>query len=129
MFGHVVRSWDPELGNTLASCAMPAEMLGGTWFVELLRPLLPTETMLSVWDVFFFARSPDALLLRSDATDVLIRAALAVLSLHRDDIIGSKDHSELRHVLSALPSRLFHVEMLLQVHEPPTPNAIHFVAH
>ncbi|CAG8511865.1 5269_t:CDS:2 [Ambispora leptoticha] len=93
--------WDPEKmdGN------MPTiTLVTSHWFLTLYINILPIETMLRVWDCFFYERHK-----------VLFRVALAIFKINEEKILAVDDPMEVFQVVQNMPKRLIDCHKLMEV--------------
>ncbi|GAA5829338.1 hypothetical protein JCM11251_005012 [Rhodosporidiobolus azoricus] len=74
------------------------------WFLSLFTDVLPIQTLLRVWDLFFV-----------HGTILLFRIALAILKLHEADLLACDSAASLYGLLGTLPTHLYHADKLLKV--------------
>ncbi|KAG9287742.1 hypothetical protein G9A89_004145 [Geosiphon pyriformis] len=75
------------------------------WFLTLYINILPTETMLRVWDCFFY-----------EGHKVLFRVALAIFKINEDKILAvTDDPMEVFQIVQNMPKRLIDCHKLMEV--------------
>lgn len=70
---------------------MPWAMGTTKWFICLYADVLPTETVLRIWDCLF-----------AEGSKILFRVALTLIKLHKDAILQTSDLSELMAVFKSM---------------------------
>ena len=73
----------PACYEALQSNGVTMELFATQWLLSLYVNALPTETVLRVWDVFFY-----------DGREALMRIALAMFLQAQDDIVKSTNSME-----------------------------------
>jgi hypothetical protein len=87
----------------------PITLCTASWFMSGFIGILPTETVLRVWDCFFFEDSK-----------IFFRVALTILKLSEAEILHSKfkksfdDQMEIFQAIQNLPRRLIDSSMLME---------------
>ncbi|CAG8673992.1 3784_t:CDS:2 [Acaulospora morrowiae] len=74
------------------------------WFLTLFINILPIETLLRVWDCFFY-----------EGNKVLFRVALAIFKLNEEKILAVDDPMEIFQVVQNMPKRLVDCHKLIDV--------------
>ncbi|CAG8466300.1 10561_t:CDS:2 [Ambispora gerdemannii] len=93
--------WDPEKVDS----SMPTiTLVTSHWFLTLYINILPIETMLRVWDCFFYERHK-----------VLFRVALAIFKINEEKILAVDDPMEVFQVVQNMPKRLIDCHKLMEV--------------
>ncbi|XP_066147154.1 growth hormone-regulated TBC protein 1-A-like isoform X1 [Euwallacea fornicatus] len=83
----LVRTSDPVVHRHIQNIGMPWAMGTTRWFVCLYVDVLPTETVLRVWDCLFL-----------EGSKILFRVALTLIKIHRNLILQTSDLSDLTAV-------------------------------
>ncbi|KAI8925061.1 hypothetical protein BC831DRAFT_283377 [Entophlyctis helioformis] len=92
------RQTDSSMGDlemlvqTAASRAPVLSMVTTPWFMALFVNTMPTETVLRIWDCFFY-----------QGEKILFRVVLTLLSMHEDKLIVCSDFSDAWNMLRDLP--------------------------
>lgn len=80
----LVLKTDPEIHRHIHSVGMPWAVGATKWFICLYAEVLPTETVLRIWDCLFY-----------EGSKILFRVALTLIKLHREQIMGARELGEL----------------------------------
>lgn len=80
----LVKKFDPEIHAHVHKIGMPWAMVTTKWFICLFVEVLPTETVLRIWDCIFY-----------EGSKIIFRVGLTLIKLHRDEILRTKELSEL----------------------------------
>jgi hypothetical protein len=81
----------------------PITLCTASWFMSGFIGVLPTETLLRVWDCFFFEESK-----------VFFRIALTILKLSEPDVHRLHDQMEVFQAIQNLPKRLINANHLME---------------
>jgi hypothetical protein len=81
----------------------PITLCTASWFMSAYISILPTETMLRVWDCFFFEDSK-----------IFFRIALTILKLAEPELHGLGDQMEIFQVIQNFPKRLLDPSLLME---------------
>ncbi|KAA8910838.1 hypothetical protein TRICI_004026 [Trichomonascus ciferrii] len=81
----------------------PITLCTASWFMSGFIGVLPTETLLRVWDCFFF-----------EGSKVFFRVALTILKLSEHDVNHLHDQMEVFQAIQNLPKRLIDANHLLE---------------
>ena len=74
----------PVLANHIKQLGVPWPLFASKWFICLYCEVLPTETVLRVWDAVFY-----------EGSKVLFRVALGLLKMHQESLLACKDFASL----------------------------------
>ncbi|CAG8618779.1 32424_t:CDS:10, partial [Racocetra persica] len=74
------------------------------WFLTLYINILPIETLLRVWDCFFY-----------EGNKILFRVALAIFKLNEEKILAVDDPMEVFQVVQNMPKKLIDCQKLIDV--------------
>ncbi|KAK3827798.1 MAG: rab-GTPase-TBC domain-containing protein, partial [Benniella sp.] len=74
------------------------------WFLTLFINILPVESILRVWDCFFY-----------EGRKILFRVALTILRLHEAEIAKIEDPLEVFQVVQNIPKRLIDCHRLMEI--------------
>ena len=74
----------PILAKHIDSLQIPWALICSKWFICLFVEVLPTETVLRIWDCLF-----------AEGSKVLFRVSLAILKMHEKKFLEKKDFTEL----------------------------------
>ncbi|KAG0234396.1 hypothetical protein BGX31_004573 [Mortierella sp. GBA43] len=74
------------------------------WFLTLFINILPVESILRVWDCFFY-----------EGRKILFRVALTILRLHESEIAKVDDPMEVFQVVQNIPKRLIDCHKLMEI--------------
>ena len=80
----------PGLANHIRQLGVPWPLFASKWFICLYCEVLPTETVLRVWDAVFY-----------EGSKVLFRVALGLLKIHQESLLKCKDFASLVEQLKA----------------------------
>ncbi|KAK3935581.1 hypothetical protein QBC46DRAFT_46917 [Diplogelasinospora grovesii] len=75
-----------------------------SWFMSCFIGTLPTETVLRVWDVFFY-----------EGSRTLFRIALTIFKLGEPEIKAMKDPVDIFSIVQAIPRRMLDCNVLLEL--------------
>ncbi|XP_050309866.1 growth hormone-regulated TBC protein 1-A-like [Anthonomus grandis grandis] len=87
VLNELVQKAEPVVHRHILNVGMPWAMGTTKWFICLYADVLPTETVLRIWDCLFF-----------EGSKILFRVALALIKLHKQEILQTSDLSELMTV-------------------------------
>ncbi|KAL1497664.1 hypothetical protein ABEB36_008587 [Hypothenemus hampei] len=87
VLNELVRKYEPLVQRHIQNIGMPWAMGTTKWFICLYADVLPTETVLRIWDSLFF-----------EGSKILFRVALTLIRLHKAAILQTSDLSELTGV-------------------------------
>ncbi|KAI9276726.1 rab-GTPase-TBC domain-containing protein [Phascolomyces articulosus] len=91
--------WDYAADGT----SMPTiTLVTNHWFLTLFINILPIETVLRVWDCFFY-----------EGASVLFRVALALFKMSETTIMSIDDSLEIFQVIQNMPKKIIDCQMLL----------------
>lgn len=74
----------PLLARHIDGLQMPWALICSKWFICLYAEVLPTETVLRVWDCLF-----------AEGSKVLFRVALTILKIHEKEFLEKRDFADL----------------------------------
>ncbi|GAA5880751.1 hypothetical protein JCM1840_007424 [Sporobolomyces johnsonii] len=94
----------PSIAAHLDEHGVELSAISFGWFLSLFTDVLPIQTLLRVWDLFFI-----------HGTVLLFRVALAILKLHEADLLACDSAAGLYGLLGSLPGHLYHADKLLKV--------------
>ncbi|GAA5891258.1 hypothetical protein JCM6882_004638 [Rhodosporidiobolus microsporus] len=94
----------PDIAAHLEEHGVELSAITFGWFLSLFTDVLPIQTLLRVWDLFFI-----------HGTVLLFRIALAILKLHEADLLACDSAASLYGLLGTLPTHLYHADKLLKV--------------
>ncbi|KAF5275661.1 hypothetical protein FQA39_LY06773 [Lamprigera yunnana] len=80
----IVQKNEPQIYKHVKNIGMPWAVASTKWFVCLYAEVLPTETVLRIWDCIFY-----------EGSKVIFRVALALIRIHKRQILETKDLGEL----------------------------------
>lgn len=80
----LVKKFDPEIHAHIHKIGMPWAMVTTKWFICLFVEVLPTETVLRIWDCLFY-----------EGSKIIFQVGLTLMKLHRIEILRTKELSEL----------------------------------
>lgn len=75
---------EPVVYRHIKSIGMPWAVTSTKWFICLYAEVLPTETVLRIWDCLFY-----------EGSKILFRVALTLIRLHKEEILRSRDLAEI----------------------------------
>ncbi|XP_022919084.1 growth hormone-regulated TBC protein 1-A-like [Onthophagus taurus] len=79
----LVKLKEPLVHNHLVRMGVEFGVSSTKWFICLYSEVLPTETVLRIWDSLF-----------CEGSKILFRVALTLIKIHRDDILCTNDFGE-----------------------------------
>ncbi|XP_030747883.1 growth hormone-regulated TBC protein 1-A [Sitophilus oryzae] len=87
VLNEIVQKYEPQIHRHIQNIGMPWAMGTTKWFICIYADVLPTETVLRVWDCLFY-----------EGSKILLRVALALIRIHKEAILQTSDLSELMSV-------------------------------
>lgn len=75
---------DPEVHRHIKYIGMPWAVATTKWFICIYAEVLPTETVLRIWDCLFY-----------EGSKIIFRVALTLIKMHREEILRTKELGEL----------------------------------
>lgn len=81
----------------------PISLCTAPWFMSLMVNIMPTESMLRVWDCFFL-----------EGPKTLYRVALTIFKLIEPQMTRATDEVELFQIIQSAPPRLYDPEVLMK---------------
>eukprot|EP00908_Phaeocystis_cordata_P025117 Transcript_7572.p2 GENE.Transcript_7572~~Transcript_7572.p2 ORF type:complete len:393 (-),score=159.14 Transcript_7572:13-1191(-) len=93
----------PELDRHFHSLGVPVEILASQWFLSLFANVLPSGTLLRVWDAVF----------AGGGVDSLAAAMVATLRRHQDAILQTEDIAEVYALLAAVTPAMWRADLVL----------------
>lgn len=94
---------DAQLEENFISSLPPVSLCTAPWFMSLMVNVLPTETMLRVWDCFFL-----------EGAKTLYRIALAVFKIMEPRLLKATDELEVFQIIQSSPGQLYDPEVLMK---------------
>ncbi|KAH6581260.1 hypothetical protein BASA60_002503 [Batrachochytrium salamandrivorans] len=89
--------------NSASSCNT-FSMVTTPWFLALFVNSMPTETVLRIWDCFFY-----------QGEKILFRVALTLLHIHEEQIIACQDIGDAWRLLKDLPKQVIDCEEFMKL--------------
>lgn len=80
----LVAKMDTEIHRHIHNIGMPWAVATTKWFICLYAEVLPTETVLRIWDCLFY-----------EGSKILFRVALTLIKMHKDKILRARELGEL----------------------------------
>lgn len=80
----LVARMDPDIHRHIYSIGMPWAVATTKWFICLYAEVLPTETVLRIWDCLFY-----------EGSKILFRVALTLIKMHKNQILNARELGEL----------------------------------
>ncbi|KAL3281115.1 hypothetical protein HHI36_004337 [Cryptolaemus montrouzieri] len=80
----LVARFDVDIHRHIRKIGMPWAMVTTKWFICLFCEVLPTETVLRIWDCIFY-----------EGSKIIFRVGLTLIKLHKTEILRTKELSEL----------------------------------
>lgn len=80
----LVLKTDPDVYRHVKTIGMPWAVTTTKWFICLYAEVLPTETVLRIWDCLFY-----------EGSKIIFRVALTLIKMHRESILKTKELGEL----------------------------------
>jgi len=87
VLNELVQKSEPIVHRHIINVGMPWAMGTTKWFICLYADVLPTETVLRIWDCLFF-----------EGSKIIFRVALTLIKIHKEAILATSDLSELMAV-------------------------------
>lgn len=75
---------EPEIHRHIKAIGMPWAVTTTKWFICLYAEVLPTETVLRIWDCLFY-----------EGSKIIFRVALTLIKMHKQSILEAKELGEL----------------------------------
>ncbi|GAA5915408.1 TBC domain-containing protein [Sporobolomyces salmoneus] len=94
----------PSISEHLEEQGVELSAISFGWFLSLFTDVLPIQTLLRVWDLFFI-----------HGTVLLFRVALSILKLHESELLACDSAAGLYGLLGSLPGHIYHADKLLKV--------------
>lgn len=88
----------------MESLDIPLVLITCEWFMTLFVNALPIETVLRVWDAFFY-----------EGTKVLFRVSLALFHRHERELESISDQEQLMTTIKRLPKSELNCEELVKI--------------
>lgn len=98
----LLREHLPACNEALQSNEVTLDMVATQWLLSLFVNALPTETVLRVWDIFFF-----------DGREALMRVALAMFLQARDELVHAENAMEVVGALNRVLIAAFDADSLI----------------
>uniref|UniRef100_A0A0A9VZR3 Growth hormone-regulated TBC protein 1 n=1 Tax=Lygus hesperus TaxID=30085 RepID=A0A0A9VZR3_LYGHE len=111
VISELVRLRYPDVSAHMNNLGLPWPVITTKWFICLFCEVLPTETVLRIWDCLF-----------NEGSKILFRVALTIISLHRAEILGCEQFVDLSDCLKGIvkgPSTLYCHKFLEQIFKVP----------
>ncbi|KAJ1551927.1 hypothetical protein HK405_013374, partial [Cladochytrium tenue] len=102
------RSRQPSGGN---AGMPPLSMVTTSWFMTIYVNVLPVETVLRVWDCFFY-----------QGEKVLMRVALTLIKIHEDEVLACSDTSDAWKLIKDIPPRMVDCHRFMEICFKPRVN-------
>lgn len=80
----LVRTREPAIYRHITYIGMPWAVTTTKWFICLYAEVLPTETVLRIWDCLFY-----------EGSKILFRVALSLIKMHKREILQTRDLTEI----------------------------------
>ncbi|KAF5297747.1 hypothetical protein FQR65_LT09921 [Abscondita terminalis] len=80
----IVQKNEPQIHRHIKNVGMPWAVASTKWFICLYAEVLPTETVLRIWDCIFY-----------EGSKIIFRVALTLIKIHKRQILEAKDLGEL----------------------------------
>ncbi|CAD6893623.1 unnamed protein product [Tilletia laevis] len=81
VFGQVLQSMDPEVHARLTKWGIEPINYVPNWFLPMFSKILPSQTMMRVWDTFFF-----------EGPIWIVQVSLAIIRIIREPLMACKDY-------------------------------------
>ena len=102
VLGSLVSSLLPGLASVLASHSIELSLVSLHWFLTLFASALHIKILVRVWDLLFH-----------EGSTVMFRISLGMLKLAEDDVLKASNSADIFNILTALPSKVDDVDILL----------------
>lgn len=93
---------EPTYQDNFVSNLPPVSLCTASWFMSMMVNVLPTETMMRVWDCFFF-----------EGVKVLYRVALTIFKLIEPELVRINDDLEAFQLIQSYPRNLMDPKILM----------------
>jgi len=80
----LVKTREPLINEKINELGLPWAVITTKWLICLFAEVLPTETVLRLWDLIF-----------SEGYKIIFRASLAIVTILKEDIMNAQDITEL----------------------------------
>lgn len=80
----LIKQLEPEVHRHIVNIGMPWAMGTTKWFICLYCEVLPTETVLRIWDCLFY-----------EGSKILFRVAITLVRIHKQEILATTELGEL----------------------------------
>ncbi|CAH1403457.1 unnamed protein product [Nezara viridula] len=87
----LVRLKYPEVSKHVAELGLPWPVITTKWFICIYCEVLPTETVLRIWDCLF-----------NEGSKIVFRVALTIIGLHISEILSTTQFSEMNDCLKKI---------------------------
>ncbi|KAJ3408959.1 hypothetical protein HDV05_004673 [Chytridiales sp. JEL 0842] len=89
----------------------PLSMVTTSWFMTIFVNVLPVETVLRVWDCFFY-----------QGEKVLMRVTLTLLKIHEEQVLACNDTTDAWRLIKEIPPRMTDCHKLMDICFKPRVN-------
>lgn len=94
---------DQTLEDNFITNLPPISLCTAPWFMSLMVNVLPTETMMRIWDCFFV-----------EGPKTLFRISLAILKIIEPELQAANDEMEVFQLIQSAPRKLHDPEVLIK---------------
>ncbi|KAJ1364407.1 hypothetical protein KIN20_024501 [Parelaphostrongylus tenuis] len=104
---HLMKSHVPDLNRILDELDVEVSLVTVNWLITLFATVLPTRTLLRVWDFVFYAGSV-----------TIFRVIISIMKMKEDEIVdigrSSKSSADVFNAISHLPHSVTEVDKLVE---------------
>lgn len=104
VFEELLRQKFPSLMDHIEYYKLPLAVVTTRWFMCLYIGTLPTETVLRIWDLFFFHGSP-----------VIITTALSLVKMYEDELLQVVSTEKFMSYSAEFGISCFNIESLFRI--------------
>ncbi|KAN0064633.1 hypothetical protein ACQY0O_002262 [Thecaphora frezii] len=88
VLGNLLRTMDQQMAQRFDELGIEPIMFTPSWFLPLFTRIVPWQTLIRLWDIFFF-----------EGPSWLLRVALAVIRIIREPLMRTPGHGEMLQML------------------------------
>lgn len=104
VFEELLKQKFPNIMDHLESKSLPLAVITTKWFMCLFIGAVPSETLLRIWDLFFFHGSP-----------VIITTALSLIKMYESEIMKVTSTEEFMSYSTTLGMNCYDVDRLFNI--------------
>ncbi|PAV79947.1 hypothetical protein WR25_13000 [Diploscapter pachys] len=104
---HLMKSHVPDLNRSIDELDVEISLLTANWLLTLFGSVLPTKTLLRIWDFIFYS-----------GTVNIFRVIVSLLKMREDEIVEignrTKSAADVFNAISQLPGKIYDYEKLIE---------------